>query len=344
MVLGENIGTTITANLAALVGNVHAKRAARAHFIFNVLGVTWLILLFPFFLSFVQSLWEPFQSLLQTFIPGLDKEQAELQLSLFHTSFNIINTVLMLGFVPLIAKIVIRFVPSKGDDDEEFRLEYIGTAIKTPELSIVEAQKETAKYGEITAKMSVFAQALLESTESKKQRKLMKKLKKYEENTDRLEIEITEYLTKISREDVSKGLSVRIRSIMNVCNDLERIGDIFYQMSKTIERKVEAKVWFNQHQRDRLIEMFALINEAFDVMSSNLNEEQYNNVTKDSAAAMEKRINHLRNLMRKENITHMEDQDDYNINSAMVYNNLFSSLERVGDHIVNVTESVVGEI
>jgi len=344
MVLGENIGTTITANLAALVGNVHAKRAARAHLIFNVLGVVWMIILFPFFLDFVQWMWEPFQAFLQTFIPGLDKEQEELQLSLFHTTFNIINTLLMLGFVPLIAKIVVRFVPSKGEDDEEFRLEYIGTVVKTPELSIIEAQKEAAKYGEITSQMSGFAKNLLDATERKKQKKMLKKLKKYEEITDRLEIEITEYLTKISRQDVSNTLSVKIRSIMNVCNDLERIGDIYYQMSKSLERKIEDKIWFNQHQRDRLNQMFDLVDKAFKIMLTNLNTEHYNKVSKDIARETEAEIDGLRNIMRKENVTDMESNSEYNINSAMVYNNLFSSLERVGDHIINVTESIVGEI
>ena len=344
MVLGENIGTTITANIAALVGNVHAKRAARAHFIFNVMGVLWMILLFPIFIKFVQSMWEPFQVFLQTFIPDLDKEQEELQLSLFHTTFNIINTTLMIGFVPLIAKIVTKFVPVRDEEDDEFRLEYIGTSIKTPELSIVEAQKEVAKYGEITSRMSGFTKKLLISTEQKKQNKFLKKLEKYEDITDKLEIEITEFLTKISREDVSKKLSVRIRSIMNVCNDLERMGDVFYQMSKAIERKNEDRIWFNQHQRDRLNEMFGLIDQAFKIMLTNLNAEHYDDVSKDAADQIEQKINNLRDIMRQENLNDMESGMDYNINSAMVYNNLFSSLEKIGDHIMNISESIVGEI
>jgi len=123
MVLGENIGTTITANLAAIVANVHAKRAARAHFIFNVIGVTWLVLLFPYFLNFIDYLWTPAQEFLQSVIPNIDKSQSELQLSFFHTVFNVINTSLMIGFIPLIARVVTKLVPSKGMEDEAFHLD-----------------------------------------------------------------------------------------------------------------------------------------------------------------------------------------------------------------------------
>ncbi len=343
MVLGENIGTTITANVAALVGNVHAKRAARAHLIFNVLGVIWMVCLFNFFIGFVKDMWEPFEAFLTNFIPDLDKGQEELQISLFHTTFNIINTILMIGFVPFIAKVVTKIVPARGDEDEDFRLEYINNPIKTPELSIMEAQKEVAKFGEVTSRMSGFTQKLLTATKSKKQNKWLKKLAKYEDITDQVEIEMTEYLTQISRRALTPPTSIQIRSIMNVCNDLERIGDIYYQMSKTIERKIEQKIWFNQHQRDRLAEMFALIDQAFLIMVENLSAPQYGKVDKTLAMEKELEINELRNTMRQENLGHL-GTTDYNVNSAMIYNNLFSSLEKIGDHIINVTEAVVGEI
>ncbi len=341
MILGENIGTTITAELASLIGNTNAKRSARIHSLFNIIGVTWMIFLMPFFLhalaSFVQvafGMGDPYN----------DPEAIPIAISAFHTAFNLTNVILLIGFVPWLVKLSIKTVPEGEEDEDEYHLKYIGTAIKTPELSILEAQKEAAVYGELTKKMSEFTQTLLQTTDAKKQRKMLKKLKKYEDITDRLEIEITEFLTKISTEDVSESLSVKIRSILNICNDLERMGDIFYQMSKAIERKIEDKIWFNQHQRDRILEMFGLVDEGFKIMIANLNAEHYHKVTKDSAMAIERKINALRNTLRKENAADIETGDDYNINSAMVYNNMFSSLERIGDHMINVTESIVGEI
>lgn len=340
MILGENIGTTITAELASIVGNVHAKRSARIHSLFNIIGVTWAVLAMPFLVKLVTYISTEF---LGSSDPYLDPEAIPIALSVFHTTFNFANVLLMIGFVPWLVKLAIKTVPSKGDDDEDFRLEYIGGPIKTPELSILEAQKETVKYGEVTSRMSRFSQKLLAATETKKQQKHLKKLAKYEEITDSFEVELTAYLTKISKEEVSRKVSLRIRSMINIGNDLERIGDIFYQMSKTIERKIEQNIWFNQAQRDRLKEMYVLVDEAFEVMIENLSTPSYDNVSKARAVELEQMINEQRNKMRKENLVNMT-MPDYNVNSALVYSNLFSSLERVGDHIINVTEAVVGEI
>ena len=132
--------------------------------------------------------------------------------------------------------------------------------------------------------------------------------------------------------------------MLNITTDLERIGDIFFQISKTLERKIDDNIWFNQQQRDRLNELFDLIDEGFVIMTNNLDADHYDKVSKDKAVAVEDRINKLRNVMRRENTEAMEKDEEYNIKSAMIYNNLFSSLEKVGDHIINVTESVVGEI
>ena len=287
MVLGENIGTTITANLAAIVANVHAKRAARAHLIFNVVGVIWMILLFPFFIDLVKWLWVPFQNGLTAAIPDIGSSQEELQLSLFHTVFNIINTLLMVGFVPLIARIVTKMVPSKGDMDEEFHLEYIGTGMMlTTEAAILEAKKEVAKFGKLTKKMIRFIPKLLVETDKKEFKHLLARIKKYEEITDRIESEVSNYLAKVSEGELNSSASERIRSMLSIINDL-------VQLTKANE--------------------------------------------------LEKEINKLRNKIRKEHLVNIET-GEYNFASGIIYNDLFSSAERLGDHIINVSEAVAGEV
>jgi phosphate:Na+ symporter len=347
MILGENIGTTITAYVASMVGNVHAKRSARFHSIFNVIGVVWMVLAMPlvlkglsWFLTTYFGMADPLGSDLE-----IAKESIPIALSAFHTTFNILNVVLLIGFLPYLVKLSIYLVKESGDSDDTYRLQYIGTSITTTELSILEAQKEVSRFGEVTSRMPGFARKLLDAKESpKRQRKMLKKLAKYEEITDRFEVELTEYLTLVSKKPLSPKMSIRVRSILNIGNDMERIGDVFFQISKTLERKIDDQIWFNQHQRDRLNEMFDLIDEAFNIMMNNLDADHYDKVSKGKAMEMEGKINELRNVMRRENTEAMEKEEDYNIKSAMIYNNLFSSLEKVGDHIINVTESVVGEI
>jgi phosphate:Na+ symporter len=194
--------------------------------------------------------------------------------------------------------------------------------------------------------MSNFARELLldPSKTDLNRRRLLKKIEKYEEITDRFEIELAEYLTNVSKKELTPKMSVRVRSILNIGNEMERIGDDFYQISKTIERKFEEKIWFTQHQRNRLREMFDLVDEAFKAMIENLENPHYDKVYKEKAVIIEQKINEKRDLMRKENTIAMESDETYNINSAMIYNNLYSNLEKVGDHIINITEAVVGEI
>ena len=355
MILGENIGTTITAELASLVGNVHAKRSARIHSLFNIIGVTWMVIALPYVLKMIAYVMVNFfgqhDPFLSEAVGASSAEAAEVAaavpfaLAAFHTTFNILNVVLMIGFVPWLVKMSIRTVKEKNEADEEYRLQYIGTNIISPELSIVAAQQEIARFGEVTSRMSAFAQKLLgEKTSSKKQQKMLKKLGKYEEITDRFEVELTEYLTKLSRKPLTPKMSIRVRSILNIGNDMERIGDIFYQISKTAERKINDKLVCNEHQHQRLTEMFVLIDEAFSVMVANLGAAHYDDVSKEKAVELENKINEQRNLMRRENNESMEKDETYDINSAMIYNNLFSNLEKIGDHIINVTEAVVGEI
>jgi phosphate:Na+ symporter len=340
MILGENIGTTLTAELAAVVGNVQAKRSARIHSLFNIIGVSWMVWILPWFL--------PLLSIFLVNVFGFDDplspEGMPLGLSAFHTAFNTLNVILLLGFVPWLIKLASLTVREKKDEgDEDAHLKFISSLALTPELAIIELQKEAAHYGEITRRMSGFLHTILNSADAKEQRQMLKKIKKYEEITDDMEIEITEYITKLADKEITPKTSMRLRSVLNIANDLERIGDIYYQMSITLEKKIEDKIYFLPEQREGLNKIIALVEEAFKEMANNLATPNYDDVVIDKAKNLEKKINDLRDELRDENNNKLGDAD-YNVNSAMIYNNLFSSLERIGDHIINVNESIVGEI
>jgi phosphate:Na+ symporter len=342
MVLGENIGTTITANLAALIANVHAKRAARAHFIFNVFGVVWMLIAFPFVIDLIDNYMTNYMGMSP--LNPVDKSATvPLGLSIFHTTFNIANVVLLVGFVPFMAKIATRLVKSKGEADEEFKLDYISAGgIALPEVAILEAKKEVAKFGEVTTRMNGFLKILLNDQDKKTRNKMFNKIKKYEEITDRVEVEVASYLDKVSTQEISQEASSQIRSMLSITNDLERICDIYYQMSKNLERKDDNKIYFLPEQRDNLNNMLDILEKAFSIMNTNLNSE-YGHIIIDDAQKAELEINQLRNDLRKSYLEQAE-KGEFKFQSGIMYNDLFSSCEKVGDHIINVSEAVSGEI
>jgi len=339
MVLGENIGTTVTANLAAMVGNVHAKRAARAHFIFNVFGVVWILVLFSFFIRGIN--WYMVQAQGISPLDPNSPESIPVALSIFHTSFNIINTFALVGFARVIERIVTKMVPGQGDED--FHLEFIGSKIiRTPDLSIIEARKEIAKFGEITAKMSVQMESLLGKRKDKKIAKKIDKIHRYEQLTDRLEVEIANYLTKVSEGNISENISAKVRGLLSINNDLERIGDLFYQMALSVNRKSESNVWFTDDQQQGLLEMMTLLDEALAIMNQSLLSET-NTVGYHAALQKEKEIDTMRNELRRKHLSDIE-KGNYDVRSSLIYDELFSTIERVGDHIFNVARALRGEI
>ncbi len=341
MILGENIGTTITAELASTIGNVHAKRSARIHSLFNVIGVAWAILFFPFILQGIEYFMiavgagNPFEN---------PKEYANTGIAIFHTAFNLVNVLILIWFVPSLVRIAERTVKSKGGADEEFHLDYIGAGyMSTPDLSLLEAKKEIAKFGELTSRMSRFSRDLLFEKSRKNQKKLIDRIAKYEEITDRVEVEVANYLGKISEGELSIDTAIRIRGMNSIVNDLERIGDIFYQVSKSLERKSEEKIWFTPHQRERLAELFDLVDEGFAVMCENLKKHSAE-VDLTTANEIESRINLKRDEIRSEYLDALSKDDEVHMKGGIIYNDIFASLEKVGDHIINVSEGIVGKV
>lgn len=427
MIMGENIGTTITANLAALVANVHAKRAARAHFLFNVFGVFWMIIAFPIFISningymgkhpgisgvggktytidaseskklsksdlnnrfadvedYVQINWENDQTIQahyslfkaseinlnvdslsssrmdeQLLAWGVGKENVKIDevgakpmqeassipiaLSIFHSVFNILNVLLLVWFVPFIAKTVIRLLPTKGEDDEVFHLSYIGTGMmSTAELSIIEARKEITKFGELAEKLYHTVPQLLHATEEKKFKKLLKRIAKYEDMTDRMELEIAKYLTTASGNELSQAASKRVRSMLSIISDLETIGDLCYQIAQNLERRRAIKAYFTPELREKTEKMFMIVEKSVEVMIRNLNMD-YSKVTLTEAKNIEDEINDLRNKLRNEHLKNVE-KGLYPIHSGMYYIDLIHSLEKIGDHVFDVSEAIVLE-
>ena len=345
MVLGENIGTTITAELASMVGNVHAKRSARIHSMFNIIGVTWMLILMPYALDIVNYVSINYFGSISPYTAvdgwGDSMSPVPIALSIFHTGFNFLNVLMLIWFVPAIVRFAERTVKSQGDMDEEFHLEHIGTGLmQTAELSVLEANKEVAKFGRISSKLFKMIPELMTETDNKKFSNLMSRIKKYEDITDRMEVEIADYLAETAKGELSDTASKKVRSMLSIINDMERIGDICYQMSITIERKNEQKAYFTPELRTSLEEMIAEVLKALEIMNKNLNSE-YEQVSMTDANGAEDIINKMRNKLRKEYLTKIE-KGEVKIQTGMIYNNLIHSLEKVGDHVHNITEAITG--
>lgn len=334
MVLGENIGTTITANLAAIVANVSAKRAARAHFVFNTFGVVWVLILFY-----------PFTHLVSWFVmktgadsPYTNPSSIPIALSVFHTGFNIANVLILVWFAPLIVKIVERIVPDK-DEDEEYRLKYINVGtLSTSELSILQARNEIEVYSERAINMFGFVKKLFVAKKDKEFDKLYKKIKKYEDIIDRMEVEIANYLTKVSESELSAVSSRRIRAMFELIDDIESIGDSCFNLAKAIKRKREGNIKFIEEISLNIKRMFDLVDEGLCEMQKNLSSE-YSVIDSSKALEIEDGINNYRNKLREEHVLNVK-AGKYKYKSGVIYNELFSTAEKLADYIINVTEAI----
>lgn len=333
LVLGENIGTTITANISALMANSTAKRAALAHLVFNVIGVTWVLILFKPFLYMISQLVLSIEGI----NPMLDAAAVPVALSCFHSFFNVTNTLLLVWFIPAIEKIVNKLIPS--NEEEEFRLKFIPSGFMSAgELSIEPAKKEIEAFSKRVLRMYDFIPELFDLDDDKKFEQLMSRTHKYEEITDRMELEIANYLTKVSENGMSLGASQEISAMLRIVDNLESIGDSCYQLSLTIESKRKQNISYSQEMNDKLQKMFSMVKQAITEMNNNLSEN-YHNVNIANAKELEHQINEYRDQLRAEH-TEAVKQNQYSYQTGISYSTLYAQCEKLADFAINVTEAI----
>jgi len=334
MVLGENIGTAITANIAAAVANVSAKRAARAHLIFNILGVIWVSIIFSQFLSAIN--W--FIIKIGVTSPYESPQAIPIALSIFHTVFNVTNVLVFIWFTKFIELIVTKMVP-QTEDAEEYRLQYINTGLlSTSELSVHQAKQEIMVFAKRIEKMYGYTCDMFTETNEKKFYKLYDKVEKYEGISDRMEEEIANYLTKISEGELSILASKRITAMLNVITDLESIGDSCYNIAKTLLRKKDKKVWFDTPVRENVVQMMELSQKSLDEMHKNL-EHGYSNININTALELEEKVNRFRTKLKKDHLKSVEKKE-YSYQTGIVYIDLICECEKLADFAINVSEAV----
>ena len=344
MILGENIGTTVTANLAAMVGNVHAKRAARFHFIFNVFGVVWMLALILPFLQLVDWTVQQFSATPMSVFTDdpAARPNATLALSLFHSAFNILNVVLLFAFVPLLVRFVEYLQPDREGTAGEFHLRYISTGLmSSPALSIEQARKEVQVFVGIVHEMHHEVRSLVLEGDARIADRL-ELVHKREELTDILELEISDYLVRIAESaSLESSVTSRIRFMQTMINDLERIADIYYQIAKLVERLRAANMALPQLALEEVAEVFAAVEDALLDMEHNVGLMP-ESVDLNRSISLERRVNALRNTLREQHYVRLE-AGGYAPRAGVVYLDMVNRLERIADHILNVNESAAGQ-
>ncbi len=346
MVLGENIGTTITANIAAAMANVNAKRAALAHTLFNVFGVVWALALFRPFVNFIGLtitwLGYPNPAELPSGIlnPASDEATSALYgLSMLHTLFNTCNTCILIWFVPQIAKIVTALIKSKvNPEDEIFKLKFISAgAMDTAELSVIQAWKEVAHFAQISRNGFGYAKSAIHATTADEFEKYRLKLVKYEEISDRIEYEIASFLNDIPQGSVSERTREGMTAVYRIIDELESLGDSGEAISRLLTRRNSIGHRFSDSELAAIDEMIVLVDAAYGVMVDNLQRNESEPIDLEDAVACEVRINERRNALRDAAIRDIEQKESYQ--ERVYFMDLIAELERMGDFIINVSQA-----
>ena len=343
LVMGENIGTTVTSNVAALTANTQARRAAMAHMVFNIFGVLWILCVFRPFIHLVCD-WVGYDDMMEKTDPHFVANAAKLSfvLAAFHTTFNLSNTFILVWFIPQIEKLVCKIIrPKKNADEDDFRLRFIQSGImKTPEISVLEAQKEIHSFAERIQRMFGMVKELLGETNDDKFIKLYTRIEKYEGISDSMEIEIAKYLDQVSDSHLSDETKAKIRAMLREISEIESIGDSCFNIARTLNRRIRGKEDFIPSQYEHMHQMMELTDNALTQMNITLVGHKVDNDA-NLSFNIENEINNYRNQLRTENINDVNDHE-YSYAIGTMYMDIVSECEKLGDYVINVVEARMG--
>ena len=338
LVLGENIGTTITSNIAAMGANTQARRAAMAHLSFNVFGVLWVLCIFYPFIDMVCGFVgvDPHSG-------HIDASRLSVVLAAFHTTFNVCNTAVLIWFIPQMEKLVCTIIkPNAMKDEDDFRLRYIGdnTLMATPELSVLEARKEIQSFAERIQRMFSMVRELLGVKNENDFVKLFTRIEKYEGISDNMEIEIANYLDKVSDSHLSDETKAKIRAMLREISEIESIGDSCYNIARTLNRKLRGKEDFTEQQYDHLYQMFELTDDSLTQMNVMLSSRRYD-LDVNRSFNIENEINNYRTQLKSQNINDVNNHL-YTYAIGTMYMDIVSECEKLADYVINVVEARMG--
>ncbi|MCM1509149.1 MAG: Na/Pi cotransporter family protein [Clostridium sp.] len=338
LVMGENIGTTVTSNIAALTANIQARRAAFAHMFFNIFGVIWVLCIFRMFINAICA----FVGYPTTGATVADSGKLPFVLATFHTTFNVINTLVLIWFIPQIEKLVCRVISkSKGEEEDDFKLNFISAGLmQTPELSVLEAEKEIRSFARRIQRMFSFVRQLLDEKDVTEFAKRFSRIEKYESISDRIELEIAEYLNNVSSERLSDYTKAKIRAMLREISEIESIGDSCYNVARTINRKRQSKESFTEEQYNHVCQMMDLSEEALTEMNIILTGH-HDTREMSKVDNIETQINNLRNQLKNQNINDINEQK-YAYGIGTIYMDIITECEKLGDYVVNVAEARMG--
>ncbi len=343
LVMGENIGTTVTSNVAALTANTQARRAAMGHMVFNIFGVLWILCVFRPFIHLVCG-WVGFDDAMEKSDPHFVANAAKLSfvLAAFHTTFNLSNTFILVWFIPQIEKLVCKIIrPKKNADEDDFRLRFIQSGImKTPEISVLEAQKEIHCFAERIQRMFGMVKELLGETNEDKFIKLYTRIEKYEGISDNMEIEIAKYLDQVSDSHLSDETKAKIRAMLREISEIESIGDSCFNIARTLNRRFKGKEDFITSQYEHMHQMMELTDNALTQMNITLVGHKGDNDANHSFN-IENEINNYRNQLKSQNINDVNNHL-YTYAIGTMYMDIIQECEKLGDYVVNVVEARMG--